>query len=258
MPIRTAAVVLASLAGLTAVAGLTVPPKARAQADAITVYSADYEVRYKGRHVANATFAVRSLAPGEYQFDSSTAARGLLRLASPNAALETSRFDIAAGKLRPQHFSYEDGSRKGEDNFTIDFDASNDVIRVMGPQVSLTLPFEPDLLDRGSLQVALMHTLNQCIAPQQLRYVDDDGVATYRYSRLEDLAADTGIGDVPTVRFAQQSEGSSRRTIIWLAPEYGFVPVRIEQERNGEVETVFTLESVSGVAKSAPPCSSFR
>jgi hypothetical protein len=252
MRLAIAAVILASVAGLAA------PPKARAQSDSITVYSADYEVRYKGRHVANATFSVRSLAPGEYQFNSSTAARGLLRLASPNAALETSRFKVEAGMLRPLRFSYEDGSRKGEDNFTVDFDQANDEIRVAGPEVNLTLPFEPNLLDRGSLQVALMHTLNQCIAPQQLSYVDDDGIATYRYSRLEDLSADTGIGDVPTVRFAQQSEGSSRRTIIWFAPEHGFVPVRIEQERNGEVETVFTLESISGVAKSAPPCSSFR
>jgi hypothetical protein len=63
---------------------------------------------------------------------------------------------------------------------------------------------------------------------------------------------------VQTVRFEQTREGSSRRTVLWLAPEYAYLPVRIEQFRNGEIETVFALEHLSGVTRTESSCSGFR
>ena len=196
------------------VSGLTLPERADAQSQAVTEYQAGYEVRYNGRRVAAAEFSVARVAGAEYEFRSSTRARGLLRLASPNPAIELSRFSVDAGRLAPSSYRYEDGSRKGEDNFAIAFEPSTQEILITGTEVDMTLPYEPDLLDRGLLQVALVHDLNQCRAPGPYRYVDDDGVRTYRYSQLEDLTIETDIGAIETVRFLQEREGSSRRTLL--------------------------------------------
>ena len=237
---------------------LPAPVEMLAATGDIVSYQSEYEVRYKGRRVARAEFSVTAGNDGEHIFQSVTRARGIWRLASPDPAIETSRFGVVDETLVPVHFGYPDGSRKGEDNYTVEFDASGARVRVSGAGGSIELPFEDGLLDRGSLQVALMYDLSRCRAPGPYRYVDDDGIRTYQYERLDDLETDTGLGPLNTVRFSQSRQGSSRTTMLWLAPALDYLPVRIEQIRDGEVETVFTLESVDGIERSDPTCSGFR
>lgn len=238
--------------GLAGMAGLAAEPRA------VIEYTAEYEVRNGGRHVANAEFRVARIESGNFVFTSSARARGLFRLIRPDPAVEHSEFSVADDGIVPNGFRYEDGSRKGEDNFAIEFDRGAGEVRVTGPSGNLTGPLEPGLLDRGSLQVALMRDLAACRLPGPYRYVDDDGIREYRYERLEDLPTETGIGTLDTVRLAQRREGSSRETILWLAPELGYLPVRIEQIRNGELDTSFALENLSGIAREASACSGFR
>ena len=205
----------------------------------IVTYSAEYEVRYNGRRVASAIFSVVN-TDGGFIFESSARARGLLRLASPNAAIEQSVFVIENRAIAPLRFAYEDGSRKGEDNYTIVFDRNAGQIRVSGASGSRSLELEP-VLDRGSMQVALMTDLDACRHPGPYRLVDDEDIKTYVYERLEDAEIETEMGVMTAERYLQRREGSSRTTIVSAAPALRYLPVRIEQLRDGEVETVFTL-----------------
>jgi hypothetical protein len=245
-------IAIASLA-----AGLSAATAYSAEPGAIVEYAAEYEVRYKGRRVARANFNVTADGGGNFVFNSSTRARGILRLASPRPAVEWSQFRLTEDQIVPLNFRYEDGSRSGEDNYSLEFDSAAGEVRVTGPAGRSSVPFETGLLDRGSLQVALMRDLGACRHPGPLRYVDDDGVSEYRYERLDDLAVETGIGTLDTIRFSQRREGSSRTTILWLAPELAYLPVRIEQIRDTEIETVFSLEVLSGLERSESACSSF-
>jgi hypothetical protein len=237
---------LASFAGLAAEPG------------AITEYTAAYEVHNDGRHVANAEFSVVANDAGHFVFTSSARARGILRLVRPDPAVEHSEFRLVDERIAPLRFRYDDGSRKGEDNFAVEFDSTDGEVRVTGPSGNQTLPLQRGLLDRGSLQVALMRDLLACRLPGPYRYVDDDGIGEYRYERIEDRATETGIGTLDTIRFSQRREGSSRETILWLAPELGFLPVRIEQIRDGEIDTSFALESLAGIEREDSSCSGLR
>ena len=244
-------VLLAGLAGAGVVA-LAADP------DTVTEYTAQYLVKNDGHRVANAEFSVSRNTNGNFVFISSARARGLLRLLRPDPAVDRSEFTLVAGRIVPLTFQYEDGSRKGEDDFSVTFDGTAGEVRIAGPAGSQTVPFEDGLLDRGTLQVALMRDLGACRLPGPYRYVDDNGIGEYSYERLDDLATETGIGTLQSVRFSQKSEGSSRETILWLAPEFGYLPVRIEQFRNGELGTSFALEAVDGLERRSSECSGFR
>jgi hypothetical protein len=224
----------------------------------IAEYSAGYEVEYNGRRVARAEFSVAQASAGQFIFNSSTKARGIWRLAAPRAAIEWSQFSMDREQIVPISFRYEDGSRKGEDNYTLRFDASSGNVVINGPAGESSLPHEPGLLDRGSLQVALMFDLGLCQLPGPYRYVDDDGVREYVYERLEDLSLETELGTVDTVRFSQKREGSSRNTLLWLAPALAYLPVRIEQIRDGEAETVLSIASLTGLERQPSSCSGLR
>jgi hypothetical protein len=67
-------------------------------------------------------------------------------------------------------------------------------------------------------------------------------------SGTETLA--TGVGSLETRRYIQHREGSSRSTWLWVAPSLGYLPVRVEQRRNDEVQTSFLLTGVDGITAS--------
>jgi len=224
----------------------------------VAEYRANYEVRHDGRRAADVEFSVAAAGSGEYLYRSVTEARGLLKLVAPNPATEQSRVRVAGNDLRSLQFDYVDGSRKGEDNFSIAWDEAAGQIRITRADGTESLPHDPDLLDRGSLQVAVMRDLAACRLPGPYRWVDEDGIRTYRYERLEDQVAETGAGDFETIRFRQQREGSSRQSILWLAPSQSYVPVIVEQIDDGEIETVYTLTAIEVTTPPPAECSGFR
>lgn len=204
-------------------------------------YTATYEVEHKGRDVGSSTFSVEFDATrGVYTFRSRTEAKGLLRLLSPNPVVERSEFVVRDGTLRPLEFWYEDGSRKGEDNYHMRFDWEAGKAIVEGEK-RVEIDLQPGVLDRGSMQVAVMVDMASGEPPGPYVLADEDSLKTYVYTREGEQALATPLGVLDTVRYRQQRHGSSRSTVLWAAPALDHLPVRIEQHRDGNAETVFAL-----------------
>jgi hypothetical protein len=234
---------ICSVAAFALVSLLASDPTA---AQAVATYEAVYDISYKGRDIGTSRFSVKpGNAPGSYRFLSNSELTGLIaRIVVPHPVVEDSSFTVVDGHVRPIAFRHEDGSRSGEANYSIRFDwPTSAEISVAGHSREIVL--EPGVLDRGSAQVSLARAVASGSPPRELAIIDDDGLETYRVSRLEPAATSTAAGEFQTVRYEQHREGSSRRTVFWLAPELRYLPVRIEQLRNGEVETAFSLSEVT-------------
>jgi len=226
-------------------------PDARGADPAIATYTATYRVEYKGKEAGTAEFSVRELADrGLYEFSSTITAKGLLKLARPKPAIERSHFRTNAAGIRPVEFWYEDGSRSGEDNLHMAFDWDRRVATVTGAEARRELALPEAALDRGSLQVALMRDLAATGSVRAYALADEDSVTEYAYTDNGTATITTGAGAFDARVLTQQRAGSSRTTWLWVAPQLKFLPVRIEQRRDGEVQTAFDLVSVSGLAAS--------
>jgi Protein of unknown function (DUF3108) len=214
----------------------------------VATYAAVYRVEYKGKDVGTSEFSVRYVAERDiYEFTSRTLAKGLLKLLSPNPAIERSEFRATPDGIVPLEFWFEDGSRKGEGNFHIVFDWERQLATVSNSDGSRELPLQHGALDRGSLQVALMRDLATTGQPRRYLLADKDSVKDYEYADNGAATTTTGLGALATRSLMQQREGSSRSTWLWMAPELKFLPARIEQRRDGELYTAFSLLSVSGL-----------
>jgi hypothetical protein len=220
----------------------------RAADATIATYAATYRASYKGKEAGTADFAVQYLADRDvYEFSSRVVAKGLLKLARPNPAVERSHFKIVDGALQPLEFWYEDGSRSGEDNLHIEFDWQRRVATVTGAEARRELQLPSKALDRGSMQVALMRDLATTTALPSYQLADEDSVSEYGYTDNGTQTVATPVGSLEARVLVQQRQGSSRATWLWLAADLRFLPVRIEQRRDGEVQTAFELVSVSGL-----------
>ena len=227
-------------------AAVSVLVSAAAQAQSgITQYTAEYQAEYKGRNVGRATFSVQQdAASGNFIYSSETRAKGLLRLAAPNPVIDQSTFTVRGDAVVPLNFMHQDGSRKGDDNHQIAFDWDNNTARVQDENGNHEIQLEPGVLDRGSLQVALMRDFQRDDTPRTYKVADEDELSTYSFTYEGKHMLSTELGEVAVERYAQQRAGSSRRTLIDFAPDLGFVPVRIEQLRDGESRSAFYIDSL--------------
>jgi Protein of unknown function (DUF3108) len=233
-----------------AIAVIAAAPLARAAepVPAVPLYEAVYEVDYKGKNVGTSQFAVRYDAEHSvYEFSSRTVPKGLLKLLNPNPVVERSQFRVADGRIRPVESWYEDGSRKGEKNFHIVFDWDRRVATVTGDGGRREVALKDASFDRGSLQIALMYDLLATGKPGVYLPATDDMPEPYEYTDNGEADMTSGVGELPTRSLVQQRPNSSRSTWLWLAPKLSYLPVRIEQRKNGEVQTALTLTSVSGL-----------
>lgn len=211
----------------------------------IAEYRAEYAAEYKGRNVGSSVFALqRDPETDHYVFSSSMRAKGLLRLASPRPIVDRSDFALEGNRIVPQRFAHEDGSRKGEDNHTIEFDWNATSAMVSGDGYSREISLRTGVLDRGSLQVALMQTLAAGRQPKSFAVLDEESIDEYVYEFAGQHTIATEMGEIEILRYRQQRAGSSRHTVIDLAPSLDYVPARIEQIRNGESQSSFLIESI--------------
>lgn len=215
-------------------------------ADDIAAYTARYDVEYKGRDRGDSVFSVAHDAErGVYTFSSSTEVTGMvLRLVSPNPILERSEFEVDGSHIRPLEFSYEDGSRSGEDNYTARFDWQANQVTLDGGNGHFELELSDNVLDRGTMQVALMRDAAAGRVPGPYVLADEDALKTYAYTDAGSDEIETALGTFSARKYRQQREGSSRYTLLYLVPDLEHLPVLIEQYRDGEVHTAFIIDAV--------------
>lgn len=240
------AVLISGVASLLATAAWPAPAPGAAD-PAIRAYSAVYELHYKDKRVGTSEISVHyDTNRGIYLFSSSSVSRGLLKILVPRPIVERSEFVSEAGRVTPLEFWFEDGSRRGHDNFHILFDWDNEVTVAETEEGPQEFPLAHGTLDRGTMQVQLMLDMAQPGSLGSYTLADDDGPTTYDYHADGDtlLEIETPLGTLSTQAFIQERAGSSRRLLLWAVPELHYLPARIEQQRNGETQSVLLLESV--------------
>ena len=233
---------LRSIAKVVILSGFALcTPSLLAQSGLVT-YTAEYEASYKGKRIGTSVFSVtRDKSSSAYIYESITTVKGLARFVSPRPVIDRSLFETIDGAIRPLEFWHEDGSRKGEENEHIAFNWEDGLAVMSGEFGSRELNLKPGIVDRASLQVTIMADLNRGIEPMRYAVANEDSIEVYNYVAQGNTQISTRIGELDAVSYVQQREGSSRRTIIYMAPALEHVPIRIEQLRDDETLSAFVL-----------------
>ena len=215
---------------------------------AVATYTATYRVEYKGKEAGVSEWSVRDLGDGRYEYQARITPKGMLKLIRPKPTIERSQFRVEGSHYRPLEYWFEDGSRSGDDNWHLVFDWQRRVATVTTMEARREIAVPDVALDIGTLKAAVMRDMAVKGAPGPYQIADEDSVGTYEYTDSGPATLQTGVGSLETQLFVQHREGSSRSTWLWVAPTLDFLPVRIEQRRNDEVQTSLLLQTVNGLA----------
>lgn len=217
-------------------------------ASELPIYRAVYEIERNGKSSGTSVWTItHDPERGIYSFNSSLKVKGMLRLLMPKPVVERSDFIYENGEIVPLEFWYQDGTRKGDDNLHIRFDWERGLAFTTGDGRTIELQLQPGILDQGSMQVAAMLDMLSSAGPGGYAIADGDSVKLYEYSPNGTQVLSTALGSIETQAFTRQRQGSSRRWLLWVAPQLSFLPVRMEQQKNGRTAMVFILQSVEGL-----------
>jgi len=216
------------------------PPPPATAPDIPQPFLATYSVEWRGMGAGTSTIELTRTSPNTFRYQSRNSARGIFRIALPDAITQTSELSIVDGRVVPQSFSTDDGSSDTARDVSLKFDWNAHQVTGTAEDQPVSAPLEAGVQDAGSVQIALMRELSAGRSPRSFMMIDKNEVKEYQYAREGEASIDTSIGKLDTVIYQSQRTGSSRLTRLWIAPSLGYIPVRAEQIRKGRRE--FTMQ----------------
>jgi hypothetical protein len=219
----------------TLLAGLLLGAAA-AQAEApVSPFVAEYEVAASiARGTLTLTLEERETA---WVFTSTAQPTGLLRLFKRGSLDERAELRWTDGGVDPLIYLRDDDISGPEKDATLHFiDKSAESHRIQGNDRDKTLDLVADreTLDRLSMQLQLMYELKSDRRPTAFTVIDKGRQKEIEITYGQFETVTVGDREIEALRLVHRSKNSSRSTVLWCAPEWDYLPVRIEQTKDGE------------------------
>lgn len=199
-----------------------------------------YEVFRNGKAQGQAQLSLSELGPDRWRLRMVVEAdRGLAGLIGFREE-ESSELRLGEGgewQVLAYRRQRDAGFRKRSERIDFDWEAGRALIVEDGEQQ--VLPLQPGLADQNSVVLRMAADLIAQRSPGPYQVLRRGRIDQWQFRQLPAEQ----IGGRQVVLIERVREHNRRRTLSWLAPELGYMPVRMEQIEDGET---LRLELVEG------------
>ena len=215
---------------------------AAAAGDQLKPFTATYNGIWKGMTVAVSTLKLEQTGD-TWTFSSRSEPRGIGKMASGVfPPLQVSVVRVTDQGVRPQSFK-SSGGDPGK-NIILNYDWELHRVTGVYEGTEVSLPLTPQVQDDGSVQLALMVELLAGRTPPTVQLIDKNSVREYEFSSDGEATIKTAMGDVQTKVFKSQKKNSPRITSFWCAPDRGYVPMKVQQKKDDDVQWTLEIQSL--------------
>lgn len=168
---------------------------------------------------------------------------GMSRMLARGFIRESSEFHAASDGIRATRYTAEDTLSREPDNVDLRFDWEAGEVSgtVNGEEFRSTM--ETLSHDRISIQYQLMFDLLNGVGEAQYTMFEIDRLRQVHVRNIGTKTVKVPAGEFVAVGVQHQAEGSKRVTTLWCAEELGYLPVIIEQHRQGTLKVRATLSN---------------
>jgi len=216
-----------------------------AQADPIDLkpFRASYIAEWKGMTAASSTVELAKSGDDTYTYSSINSARGVFRMAFPDALKQASTFRITDGKVVPLTFRGIDEKDRPID---LNFDWQAKRVTGVAKERAVDLALPEGTQDAMSLQIASLRNLASGTLAGSVWMLDATKLKEYELHLEGPARIQTALGELDTIVYTSKRKGteSDRMTRTWVAPALGYLPVKAESIRGKKVEVRLLIESV--------------
>mgnify|MGYP002869864922 CR=1 FL=1 len=181
----------------------------------------------------------------QYQASSHITPTGISLLFGQGSIVQTSLFGIDQESIQPTRFTSDDSLTREKEQVDFLFDwGANKITGLIG-EAGFATQLSSNTYDSVSLQYAFMHDLlNESLRKTYLLQ-DADELKELNITIKEQQRVTVPFGDFKTIVIQHQSNNSDRTTALWMAAELDFLPIVIEQRRDGKIRFRAELGSYS-------------
>ena len=211
----------------------------------LTPFKIKYAVKYA---VASGelTMAMAQEEPNAYNLESKLVGKGIAKLVITDPVSQSATFDITDNAVRATSYTLSDGTEENQKGGRIEYDWDNSQASLYSKEDGdSVLPLAPDTMDNLVMQIAAVLEVKlgkKEFSFQELEPGKELQTQNFKYEGEETIQ--TKIGEVQTLKYSQNREGSSRTNFIWYSTEHDFVPVELLRVKEGKTEFTWKLISL--------------
>lgn len=203
-------------------------------------FKAIYKLYYGGMEVAETERSITKSDTGlnEYIYRSESRTTGLASVVRKDHIVEESLWRVIDQQLYPLDYSYVRfrGELDREVSIHFDWDKNQATGQVNKKTKKMTL--KSGVLDKLLYQYAIMRDLQNGNFPETYTIADGRRLETYYFNHIGEEKVKTPLGDLDTIKVEHIKPNDERKLVFWCAPEFKYLPVKIEHtEEDGRVTT---------------------
>lgn len=211
----------------------------------ITPFEVEYDV---GNNLITAGSAKLSLSKegDEWIYSLITIPSGIFKLTGKGKIQEISVIKYSNEReLQPKRYTYrQDEEAKRSVDAWFNWEENELTYKRRGQEVIEKI--NDPILDRLSVTLTVMEQLKAGFQQAALQVFDNGKIKTVVFENQGEVTLSTKLGSVSTVKVKSfNSDGSRKRvTTTWFAPSFDYVPVMMEQHKNGQLVARLTISKL--------------
>jgi len=211
----------------------------------LLAYQARYSIRKGGFKLAEVNIQLQRTGT-HYRFVSDSETTGLVSMFRSDTIHESSELEIVNGRIIPKHYFYERKSKKPKKvDLQFDWPAKKVINSVAGQE--WTIENLPDsTVDKFSIQLAAMLGVQTDKQSLRFHYAEKGKLKEYLFTVEGKERIETKLGEYDTIKIKRaRAKKKKRITYSWLAPELGYVLVRMQHVEPDGATLDLVLEEFS-------------
>ena len=173
-----------------------------------------------------------------YSYEMITRPSGFWRIIIDGSIWEKSTFSLENGVVRSKTYELKDTIRSKPRQSSATFDWDNLLLSGHYKNRKFELPLNNYVIDRVALQIAIILSSQQGNNSSEYYILDRDKLLKVQVNNKEIVNIRVPFGEFEAIKIDHASEASDSINSLWLAPELGYIPIKIAQKKDGK--TVFS------------------
>jgi hypothetical protein len=223
-----------------------------ARAEELRPFEVSYNWSWHGFTVAHSELKLTQRDAQTWVYSSVSEPRGIGHL-FPYHPVLTSVVRITDAGVVPLTFNATAGSTPTKRDVHVTYDWNRGRVTGTYEDTQMDMQLLPTTQDEMSVQVALIYELLRGRTPEHFLMLDKHAVRQYVYARDHQETLDTSFGRVVTTLFNATKQYSKRITKFWCDPTRGYLPVRVQQVNEGNIEWSLTMQTIHIHREQAAP-----
>ena len=158
---------------------------------------------------------------------------------------ETSTFKVENNSLLPLTYTFERGGLGKAKKVNLDFDWATKMVTGTENKDPVKLPLISGMLDKSTYQLALQRDVAAGKKSMSYQVVEGEDVDTYDFRVLGPEKVETKAGSIDAIKVERVRDPTKnkRTTVMWFAPKWDSLLVRLQQvETDGKEYNIMLLD----------------